>query len=405
MGNPTRTGSRLSEDELRHNVAAVHAYFKSTGGPPRHPAHHVPFGEGRLRIWWQGKMVSARKDTLSAYVARIFDEEFPDWRATAGPGGTPLPEPELVPFEERIAQLHAYLATHNAFPTADEKLGHWFLEQQRRAAHGDLTSDESAVLDALAPDWRNPGIRKSPAIAKKWAAHIEELREFVSANGRFPSGSSRMGAAENKLHDWLHKVVSKDLDDYARADLTAAAPGWDSADRPSPTPRPERVAEVKPDFVEFVNEVAFFIAANGHVPVSNKHRDAYTNSLARSLLYYRGRLSRGQLSDEHRLLLDEKVPGWRVPTRALKSLLVQGPGEIDAAIEAIERRHPGLAESNPHQFAREVALSLWRTAVRPLPFDVIPAEGADAVQSASDFPETDRPPSIQTDERIPDKEG
>lgn len=315
----------LPEEEIRRRAAGVYEVFTSMGHLPRHPANHVPIEEGRLNTWWNPQMRLARDGMLAIHVAQIFDEEFPTWRQDGAPNLGVLPVIELPPFDEQLEQLRVHLAENGVFPSQQTPLGRWLFEQRRLAGRGELGKSEISALDAVALDWRAPGVRSSKVRAQKWAARVQQLRKFVTANGRLPEKSPEASAAEKDLHAWLRYVGEKDLDVVARADLDEAAPGWEEF--LEKTKLAERAPRVKPPFVDFANELARFIAEHDHVPTERKPADPDETALARKLSYYRTRFRQDRLNNEQIVLLYELVPRWL-------EVAQDSPDENDAPTEA-----------------------------------------------------------------------
>lgn len=188
-GTNESTGGEVTESFLAR-VASLEAYVAEHGGLP---ARRAP---GGLPEW-----ILYRRRLASPEQRAVLDARVPGWDELAY---------VIVPAEQRLEQVRAFVAEHGRLPKQkDRPLGAWVLHQRRITTDG-----EPHPLDAVAPSWRT---RSTPG--SRFDDRLAEVQAFRASTGALPRYS------DGPLGQWLSCQRRRATPENA-AKLDADLPGW-----------------------------------------------------------------------------------------------------------------------------------------------------------------------------------
>jgi hypothetical protein len=234
----------------------------------------------------------------------------------------PLHMPRTLTLDDQRDRAHAWLAFIEAngrqpgnkpdAPSSESALYYWLNKHRKAESEGTLKAEVRAVLDQIAPAWREPSdpTRPNPELH---AQRAYEYLTFTIKFGRTPSQVAT-GRAERTLQHWLSNqratLAAGRMHPEVREAISAVLPGWDA-----PTGKPPRARSTVQPFAARLEALREYLALNdGLLPPLNGDDDA--TALGRWLRQQRLRLERGELKRARRRALDDLLPTWHVESRS-----------------------------------------------------------------------------------------
>jgi len=225
---PRQRGGEITPFAVR--MWELEGYLATSGGllPPSN-SNGPHDGLGR---WLQVQRRQLARGELKRNRKRALDRVAPGWDSERRSDQK---------WSRRVDELAAFVAARGRFPRhtrkddAERALQNWLVKVRK---DDDLSDDQVAALDAAVPDWRG-----GRGVADSWAERTREIQAWIADHGHRPRPQSA-DAVESRLGFWLTRQRRAQregrLSVEAAALLTAALPGWESADVRQAEPRQPR---------------------------------------------------------------------------------------------------------------------------------------------------------------------
>lgn len=346
-------------------AADYRAFIESHGRRPSQLAHHPR--ELKLHQWMANQRAALATGHLSVEVQAAISATLPDWDAPSRKASREFVS--VVPFEERLAVLRAYMdANSGLLPPSkgggDGSLGRWLAQQRRLWRRGELKRSRKRALDGLTLTWMHDSRNEG-----KWNLRVAELAVFVEAKGQLPR-NTRQDEAEGQLSAWMQAQRSAQLSDDQTTKLDLTVPSW-------------RGHGVASGWSARVQEIELFVKEHGHRPRPHAVT-AEESRMGFWLTRQRRVLREGKLSEVAVALLDQAMPGWESPevraaqprvlkvgsprdresgSRQRKGLPTDRRLLIEMAQRDVTNKHPLLPADDPYRYAHKVVNRYVRLAV------------------------------------------
>lgn len=198
-------------------------------------------------------------------------------------------------------------------PHQESALYYWINKHRKADAAGTLNAKTRAVLDEVAPAWREPANPSRPN-PELHARHAAEYRAFCEEHGRAPSQLARR-PIERQLQQWMANqratLAAGRLSPEVQAAISALLPGWDA-----PSDKGPRESVVLVPFAERLAALRAYVEANSGLLPPLNGGDGDDGSLGRWLAHQRRLWRRGELKRARKRALDELSPTWMQDRRS-----------------------------------------------------------------------------------------